>query len=425
MKVLFLNDLADPRIGSSVRQMYQHARVLRAGGHETALLTAVQDPAQVGETQILGMRVVRVLSDYPVRFRSWVSLDNGRVREPVAKLLADFRPDVVHSHLIHSHLGYATLTAARKAGAGVVFTAHDVMTFCYQKLTCFHGGEAKGGEENDVVARTSKCLPCQRLRFRPGRNAAIRKVLGRDVHRFTAVSDALAEVLRANRVHVDRRVWNAIEPQPSLPAKVDVEGFRKARGLEEAQLIAIGGRLHEQKGVFQLLRMMQHLKDRFPRLQLLVMGKRDVYDREFAAAASELGVADRVVPTGWLDGDELQAAYASLDVFVTPSICFDTFGLVNLEAMEHGKPVVATTFGGSREVVEHGVTGFIENPFQIEAFANRVGELLADGDRARSMGEAGRARMQKLFRIERLAAEFDEVYREAIAAASRAPQNAS
>lgn len=78
MKVLFLNDLADPRIGSSVRQMYQHARVLRAGGHETALLTAVQDPAQVGETEILGMRVLRVLSDYPVRFRSWVSLSITR-----------------------------------------------------------------------------------------------------------------------------------------------------------------------------------------------------------------------------------------------------------------------------------------------------------------------------------------------------------
>lgn len=417
MKVLFLNDLADPRIGSSVRQMYQHARVLRAAGHETALLTAVQDPGQVGETEILGMRVVRVLSDYPVRFRAWVSLDNSRVRSAVARVLTEFQPDVVHSHLIHSHLGYGTLTAAREAGAAVVFTAHDVMTFCYQKLTCFHGGEAAGGQEHDVVARSAKCIPCQRLRFRPGRNAAIRKILERDVHRFTAVSDALAEVLRANRVNVHRRVWNAIEPQVSLPSPEDVSAFRQARGLEDAQLIAIGGRLHEQKGVLQLLRMVRHLADRFPKLKLLVMGKRDVYDREFAATARELGIAERIVPTGWLDGPELQAAYSSLDVFVTPSICFDTFGLVNLEAMEHGKPVVATTFGGSREVVEHGVSGYIENPFRIEAFADRVGELLADPARAQAMGAAGRTRVEQLFGIERLAREFDGVYGEALAAA--------
>ena len=57
----------------------------------------------------------------------------------------EWRPDVVHAHLIHTHLGYHALTQARRAGAGVVFTAHDVMTFCYQKLTCFHGGSYRGG----------------------------------------------------------------------------------------------------------------------------------------------------------------------------------------------------------------------------------------------------------------------------------------
>ena len=422
MRVLFLNDLADPRIGSSVRQMYQHAAALRAQGHETCVATAVQDPGEVGETEILGTRVVRILSDYPVRFRAWVALDNPRVREPVSRLLDEFRPDVVHSHLIHTHLGYGSLRQAREAGAGVVFTAHDVMTFCYQKLTCFHGGEAAGGELRDWVARPSKCIPCQRLRFRPGRNAAIRRTIERDVHRLTVVSDALGEVLRANRVRVDRRVWNAIELQERLPSAEAVAAFRAARGLEDAQLIAIGGRLHEQKGVGQLFRMLAHLAPRFPRLRLLVMGKREVYDREFADQARELGVADRVVPTGWLDGDELQAAYAALDVFVTPSICFDTFGLVNLEAMEHAKPVVATCFGGSSEVVEHGVTGFIENPFHVEAFAERVGELLADPERAAEMGRLGRARALERFGIERLAAEFGEEYALAVEAARGAGQ---
>jgi glycosyltransferase involved in cell wall biosynthesis len=166
--------------------------------------------------------------------------------------------------------------------------------------------------------------------------------------------------------------------------------------------------------VAKLLEMLARLAPGFPRLKLLVMGKREVYDREFSGLARRLGVADRVVPTGWLDGDELQCAYAAVDVFVTPSICFDTFGLVNLEAMQHPKPVVATTFGGSQEVIEHGRTGFIENPFDVEAYAGRIAELLNDPERARRMGELGRERLDAHFGMRRLADEFDEEYALAI-----------
>jgi glycosyltransferase involved in cell wall biosynthesis len=418
--VLFLNDLFDPRIGSSVRQMYQHAARLRELGHEALILSATQDPAAAGEEVVLGTPVVKVHSDYPVRWRAWVALDNPRVRGPVAEVLARFRPDVVHSHLLHTHLGYATLGRARAAGAGVVFTAHDVMTFCYQKLTCFHGGEEQGGRLRDYAAYWQKCIPCQRLRFRPGRNAAIRRVLERDVHRLTVVSDALGEVLRANGIRVDRTVHNALKLQASLPDPEAVAAFRERHGLAGKQVLAIGGRLHEQKGVLQLFAMLARLAPRFPDLRLLVLGKRELYDAEFAAAARAQGVAERIVPTGWLDGPELQCAYAATDVFVTPSICFDTFGLVNLEAMEHGKPVVATAFGGSREVVLDGITGFVENPFDVEAYSRRIAELLADPALRARLGQAGYLRLREGFTIERLTEEFLEEYDRARAAAAGA-----
>lgn len=416
MRILFLNDLSDPRIGSSIRQMYQEAARLRELGHDTAVVTAVQDPDEAGETEILGTTVFRLLSDYDVRWRGWVSLDNPRVRAPFAAVLERWRPDVVHSHLLHTHLSYAALTQAKRFGAGVVFTAHDVMTFCYQKLTCFHGGPEHGGQLRDYAARPSKCIPCQRFRFRPGRNRRIRRVLERDVDRLTVVSDELGRVLRANGLPVDRTVHNAIRLQEHLPAGEAVAAFRVRHGLVGRQIVTIGGRLHEQKGVGQLFRMIAHLASDLPDLRLVVLGKRDVYDREFAGAAAELGIADRIVPTGWLDGEELQAAYAATDVFVTPSICFDTFGLVNLEAMEHSKPVVATAFGGSPEVVLDGETGYIANPFEVEAFAERIARLLNDPELARRFGQAGRARLEAHFTIERLTDEFLTEY------ASCAPQ---
>lgn len=414
MRVLFLNDLDDPRIGSSIRQMYQQAERLRELGHEAAVVSATQDPAQATKPdapiEIEGTPVHRLYSDYNVRFRAWVSLDNPRVREGMSQVLDTFQPDVVHSHLIHTHLSYASLSAARRHGAGVVFTAHDVMTFCYQKLTCFHGGEAQGGTLRDYSAYWQKCIPCQRLRWRPGRNTAIRRVLERDVHRFTVVSDELGKAIRANGIRVDRTVYNAIRPRASLPEGAAVDDFKRKVGLEGRLVIAIGGRLHEQKGVGQLLAMLAKLKPRFPELVLLVLGKTDVYEREFEARARELGVHERVVTPGWLDGDELACAYAATDVFVTPSICFDTFGMVNLEAMEHRKPVVATVFGGSPEVIDDGRTGLVANPFELDAFAERIAELLADADLRRAMGEAGHRRLMEHFTIERLTAEFLEEY---------------
>jgi glycosyltransferase involved in cell wall biosynthesis len=410
MRILFLNELSDPRIGSSVRQMYQGAAVLRAHGHETALVTCTEDATQATPTTIEGLETFRLHSSYNLRFRSFVSLDNAQIREPLRKILESWRPDVVHSHLLHTHLGYASLTAAREFGAGVVFTAHDVMTFCYQKLTCFHGGEEHGGSLRDYAAYWQKCIPCQRLRYNPWRNAAIRRVLARDVHRLTVVSDELGRVLRANRIRVDRTIHNAIELRAKLPSRDDVAAFRRKFGLEGKRVIAIGGRLHEQKGVTQLLRMLALLAPEFPDLVLLVMGKRDVYDREFAPTARALGVEGRVVATGWLDGDELQAAYSATDVFVTPSICFDTFGLVNLEAMEHKKPVVATLFGGSPEVVDEGRTGYLENPFDVSSFAGRVRALLLDEELRERLGRAGYQRLLERFTIDRLARDWMEEY---------------
>ena len=196
MRILFLIDLWDPRIGSSVRQMYQHAECLRERGHETAVISTTTERADCGWRTVEGCEVFLIHSDYPPRFRSWVALRHRSVLGPLRGALEKFRPDVVHSHLIHSHLSYAALSEARAVGAGIVFTAHDSMTFCYQKLDCFHGGEKHDFARKDYRAHWSKCIPCQRFRFRPGRNAAIRAVLEATVDRFTVVTDEQAVVIK-------------------------------------------------------------------------------------------------------------------------------------------------------------------------------------------------------------------------------------
>lgn len=419
MRVLHLIDLHDPGIGSSIRQTYQMARRQAAEGVETEFASAVQDPAAAGTTEILGFKVHRFLSRYPVRFRPAVSLKNRRVLGPLRELLARFRPDVVHAQLIHSHLSYASLALAKESGATVVFTAHDVMTFCYQKLTCFHGGEEHGGSLRDYRAYWQKCIPCQRLRFLPMRNTIIRRVLDASVDVRLCVSDELRRALEANDLTGFRTVHNAIEVDERPVDPRGVAELRRRFGLGDDPVVAISGRVHEQKGHLQLVKALARVVQSVPRARLLVLGKRADFDAYVKGLAQSLGVLDRIVVTDWLAGEELRHAYAAADVVATPSICLDTFGLVNLEAMNFRKPVVGTAFGGTPEVVEHGVTGYVENPFDVDAFAGRLAELLGSPARRAQMGEAGFRRLQERFRMERLAAEVLAIYRGA--AGSGAP----
>lgn len=420
MRVLHLIDLYDPKIGSSIRQMYQMAERQRSAGVETQIVSITQNPADASTTEILGFPVHRILSDYPVRWRPIISLRNRRVLPALEKILANFRPDVVHAHLIHSHISYGALTLAKRYGAAVVFTAHDVMTFCYQKLDCYHGGEAAGGLLRDYRARWQKCVPCQRFRYFPPRNAMIRNIMNRDVDVKIAVSDALRRAIEANDLPNFRVVHNAIEIDTIHTNPESLRAFRDKYQLGDDVLFTIAGRVHALKGHVQAVKILAKVLPRCPRARLLVMGKKSEYEKYVGELTDALGVRSRVTVTDWLAGEELKNAYAVSDVFVTPSVCLDTFGLVNVEAMNHKKPVVGTIFGGTPEVVDHGTTGYVENPFDVDAFAARVTELLLDTDLRRSMGEAGFRRLVERFAMPRLAAEMLAIYEEAAAGVAAA-----
>jgi trehalose synthase len=92
--------------------------------------------------------------------------------------------------------------------------------------------------------------------------------------------------------------------------------------------------------------------------------------------------------------------------------------MMNLEAMEFRRPVVATSFGGCPEVVRDGVNGFVANPYDVKVFAERIAQLLRDPELQREMGDAGYELLSEHFTIDRLTREFMEEYELAAASAS-------
>ncbi len=131
------------------------------------------------------------------------------------------------------------------------------------------------------------------------------------------------------------------------------------------------------------------------------MGKENQYLEQLDKEIKALGIGEQILFTGWISGDTLKACYASADVVVVPSIYLDPFPTITLEAMASGKAVVVTCHGGTRELVVDGVTGYVINPHDIESFSQAVVKVLNDTICARTMGEAGKKRIQELFSLQK------------------------
>jgi phosphatidylinositol alpha-1,6-mannosyltransferase len=112
--------------------------------------------------------------------------------------------------------------------------------------------------------------------------------------------------------------------------------------------------------------------------------------------ARDQSVSERTRFLQNLTPDELFACYASCDIFALPSRG-EGFGLVFLEAMAHGKPVIGGAHGGSPDVIEDGVTGRLVPHGDIERLSGALESLLADPVRAREMGAQGRNRVEATF----------------------------
>ena len=415
MKILLLNDRIPPEgQGGAESVAWRLARGLSAAGHEV-LVAAATELAPFEETRA-GIRTFHVHSRYPERFRAWLSLRNPQATGALRALLGRIKPDVVNAHNIHFWLSYHSLKLAREAGCAVVFSGHDAMPFAYGKLRHF-----VKRDKRDMNLPADYRLPAgynlrqNRFRYNPIRNPLIRNCLARYSQIRTVPSRALAEAYAANGMPPVEVLHNGIdlaEWQPVAAARV--EALRQRLDLGGKGVILSAGRLTREKGILQLLQALDSLRQTLPGARLLVLTAREI-DSQIPAEFQHLRRMIRI--GGWLSGEDLRAAFQLADVVTTPSIVFDTFPTVNLEAMALGKPVVATCFGGSAEAVVDGETGFIVNPFDTATFAQRLQRLLVDAELGREMGAKGRERMAAQFSLERQVRRMVDIFERARASA--------
>lgn len=242
----------------------------------------------------------------------------------------------------------------------------------------------------------------------------LHRLLNRRVAKIIAISEAVAEGIRRRgeaRAKQVAKVWNGIR-DPAAAARHHPLGGGAPGRSSGAGLLLCAARLEPEKGHDVLMDALQRLKGRQAAWQCLLAGdggQRTKLERQ----VRESGLEDRVVFLGFRD--DVSDLMANADVLVLTAAA-EPFGLVLLEAMALGKPVVAMAAGGPLEIVEHDTTGFLTPPGDASALAQVLLDLLNDAELRETMGRKGRERYLAHFTAERMARETWQVYEEAVPA---------
>jgi phosphatidylinositol alpha-1,6-mannosyltransferase len=298
-------------------------------------------------------------------------------------LVLRWRPHVIHSHSLLPQGFTAALVA------GLTGTPH---------VTTSHGNDVFGLRPDGLMGRLKRWVLAQADAVTVNSSAteeAVRAlgVKARKVHRIPAVPNAAP---------VDRVLADEIRA--------------RATGGEEMPVFAFVGRMIEDKGVGELLEACALLCKDVPRFRVLLVGEGQ--DRAvFARQAEALRLVDHLYWAGWVPSADVSSWMAAADALIVPSResasgWKEAQGLVAVEAMLAGVPVVASRLGGLPDMVEDGVTGRLVPPNDPVALARALADLLRDPTERARLASRARAKALAIFSPAAVTAATEALYRE-------------
>lgn len=192
------------------------------------------------------------------------------------------------------------------------------------------------------------------------------------------------------------------------------EKSREILGLpQDSEIILFFGSLVEYKGPDILLKAFKLVKDIIPSVKLIFAGRGHM-DAQLKKAAKQMKISEDVIFTGFVEDSEKPLYYKAADIFCLPSTTLaESFGIVNLEAMAAGIPIVSSNLGGIPDIVKDGENGLLAKPYDIEMVAEKLIKLLKDDDMRVEMGQNG-LKMVDNYTWDEVTAKTENIYKELI-----------
>ncbi len=381
MNICMFTNTYLPHVGGVARSVHSFACDLRKRGHRVLVAAPhFQDTSEENEQDVFRVPAVQNFngSDFSVRIP---------IPFLLKKCLDEFQPSLIHSH--HPFLmGDAALRAAARRDVPLVFTHHTL----YERYTHYVSADSP---------------------------AMQRFVINLSTHYANMCNKVIAPSLSVARLLKERGV---VSPIVEIPTGVDLEFFRNGRrekfrgahGITSSTpVLGHVGRLAPEKNLAYLAEAAIQMLKRHPDMVFVVVGD-GPSGQEILESARAAELESRVVMTGSLTGTDLADAYRAMDLFLFASTS-ETQGMVLVEAMAAGMPVVAIDAPGAREVVEDRLNGrLLPEDTTPAQFAQAAEEILADPELLENYSD-GAARSAVRFSREASAEKLEKLYSEALA----------
>ncbi|HEY1279742.1 MAG TPA: glycosyltransferase family 4 protein [Acidimicrobiales bacterium] len=369
------------------------SRALVRAGHEVVVLT-LHHPDVPDDSVVEGVHVLRARTDLPWlpddNFLAKMSSANHKVVQ-LTTALDGWRPDLVHAHdwLV--------------AWAGDDLRALWDVPF----IATIHATE-KGRQGGSVPPGQPSGIHSTEwwLTFQANSVITCSEFMRREVVSAFDLPPAKVHMVPNG---VDASLW---EPPPPAPA----------RGTD-GPLVISWGRVQYEKGFQTLVAALPLLRFRHPRLRVVIAG-RGTHLGELEAQAQRLGVDHMIRFPGFVPDDELRHLLHTCSAAVIPSL-YEPFGIVALEALAAGSPLVAAAAGGLVEVLDGTGAGLLFPPGDVDGLARALERMLAEPDLVTASHTAGQHLVHDVYSWDAVAAATVPQYQALLASASSSPSSSS
>lgn len=295
------------------------------------------------------------------------------------KILKNAGIDLMHLHVWNPASGRYGYFAAKKINVPLIVTEHDPFQLGWLK--------------NEIKKKGLKYV--QKIITVSQNNADLLKKI------YPEYRDRVFVI--HNGIDVTKWLSQLLRKSPEERRKIKEEIFQAA--LDTLIIITVA-ELHERKGLKYLISATADLVKKFSNIKLVIIG-RGGEKNNLEDLSENLGINDRVIFLG--QRKNIAIFLKNSDIFALPSLR-EAFGMVNLEAMITGLPVVASRVGGISEVVENGKTGFLMEPGNSKNIALTLEKLIIDEKLREKFGQNGKKRVIENFDAKIMAENYQKIY---------------
>ena len=387
MKILMLSWEYPPRVvGGIARVVHDLSHRLYQDGHEVTVVTYRDGNVPYFEDD-KGVKVHRV-DNFMIssnNFIDWVMQLNFNLIAKVGELISQGEKfDVIHAH--DWLTAYAGKTLKTAYGISLVSTIHAT-----------EAGRNSGiqGETQKYINDTEWMLTYESSEVIVNSNYMkneLQRLFGLPYEKINVVPNG-----------VNTNLFSEVERDYD---------FRRQYAMDNEKIILFMGRLVYEKGIQNLISAMPKILANYHDAKLIIAGKGGMID-ELRAQVNSLGLGNKVYFTGYLSSKNVQKMYKCADISVFPST-YEPFGIVALEAMLSGTPVVVSDIGGLNEIVDHGINGMKSYAGNPNSLADSILTLLFDPKLCSAVVKNAQAKVKTDYNWQKIAQDTHFAYQKAI-----------